>query len=177
MFRHGSPLRRLRQPPTVWRNRNCGGGAWRIVLREEQGRKSAETQDCRGVAAGSGTRESPQRATVLTCAELVPPVELGAIRIWPVVAANGRCRSFHRGRGYGDAARSHGVGLSKRFWIDCRSQDRQPHCQLVHTRAIEVVREQRNDGTCAPILSHDLLAVYKNRRCRQRARSNAPKAL
>jgi hypothetical protein len=67
-------------------------------------------------------------------------VELGAIRIWPAVAANGSFRRCHQGLVRGDAARSHDADLSERFWIDCRSHDQRVHCQLKHTQAIPLVR-------------------------------------
>ena len=42
-------------------------------------------------------------------------VHLGAIRIWPEVAANGSFRCCHPRPGRGDAARSHGADLCERF--------------------------------------------------------------
>jgi hypothetical protein len=42
-------------------------------------------------------------------------VELGAIRIWHVVAANGSFRCCHQSLGRGDAGRSPGADLSERF--------------------------------------------------------------
>jgi hypothetical protein len=73
--------------------------------------------------------------------------EPDAIRIWPVVFANGRFRCRHQGCGRGDAARSHGADLSERFWIDCRSHDQRVHRQLEPTQAVPVVRKKRNDDT------------------------------
>ena len=74
-------------------------------------------------------------------------VELGAIRIWPVVAANGSFRCCHQSLGCGDAARPHGADLRERLRSDYRSHDQRVHCQLEHTQAIPLVRQNRNDDT------------------------------
>src|SRR5271165_4072288 len=76
-------------------------------------------------------------------------VELGAIRIWPGVAANGSFRGCHQSLWRGDAARSHGADVSERFGIGCRSLDQRAR-QLEYTQAKPIVREKRNDDTWYP---------------------------
>jgi hypothetical protein len=73
-------------------------------------------------------------------------VELGAIRIWSVVAANGSFRCCRQTLERGDAARSHGADVSERFWIGCRSLDQRVR-QLEHMQAIPIVRGKPNDDT------------------------------
>ena len=70
-------------------------------------------------------------------------VELGAIRIWPVVAASGSFRGCYQSL---QRVRSHGADASERFWIGYRSLDHRVH-QLEHTQAIPLVRQNRNDDT------------------------------
>jgi hypothetical protein len=67
-------------------------------------------------------------------------VELGAIRIWSEVAANGSCRCCYQSLGHGDAARLHGADLSGRFGIDCRSHDQPVRLRLESTQARRPVR-------------------------------------
>ena len=73
-------------------------------------------------------------------------VELGAIRISPVVAAYGSFRCCHQGLRRGDAARLHGADLSERVSIVCRSHDQRVHCRL-DTQAIPLARRKRNGDT------------------------------
>jgi hypothetical protein len=101
-----------------------------------------------------GRERSPARLPSALTAwqfEMVPTysggVKLGAIPIWPVVAANGSFRCCHQSLGRGDAAKSHGADLSERFWIDCCSRDQRVRCQLEHTQAVPVVRKKGNDDT------------------------------
>jgi len=87
-------------------------------------------------------------------------VELGAIRISPVVAANGSFRCCHQRLRRGDAARSHGADLSERFWSDCRSHEQRVQCQLEHTQAVPVVREKQNDDTWRAHPAFDFGSIY-----------------